>query len=64
MEHNGFSIQKTAKVLGCSTGAVQNWKRSGAPQYILMACQCHSQGLPPWGSLNDLTPATGDPERL
>lgn len=49
MDRHKMSIQRTADALGCSTGAVQNWKRNGAPRYILMACMAYSAGLPPLG---------------
>lgn len=41
MDRHKMSIQRTADALGCSTGAVQNWKRNGAPRYILMACMAY-----------------------
>lgn len=53
-----MSVQRTADALGCSKGAVMNWKRNGAPQYILMACVCHSYGLPP---LKDWLAVTNSP---
>ena len=47
MERHKMSIQRTADALGCSTGAVQNWKKNGAPKYILLACAAWSVGQQP-----------------
>ncbi len=47
LQKSQLSIRKASCVLGCSTTSVINWKRRGAPLYILLACAAWSYGLPP-----------------
>jgi hypothetical protein len=47
MDRHHLSIRAAAEALGASKGAVLNWRRKGAPPYVLLACAAYSMGLKP-----------------
>ena len=56
MKRHKLTMRGAAEALGCSKSSVLAWQTKAPPKYVMMACQCYSQGLPPWGSLSDLSP--------
>lgn len=44
---HGLSVKRASSLLGCSPNAIQSWKKSPPPRYVLMACYALTMGLDP-----------------
>lgn len=47
----GLSDKAAAEILEVSRNTVAQYRVSGAPRHIALACSAYAMGLPPWGSI-------------